>query len=92
MKLDTELCTSKFVSCWYTGKSELVWQELENDGVVEATYSNYGLNLRALKAGTASYKVSVDEKEETINVTVSPAYFDSDFTFRKENIVSGSWH
>ena len=89
--LDTELSTAKFVSCYYTGQADLVWTTLSNNEVVEATTSNQGVNLRALKAGTASFKVSVDDKEEIINVTVSAANFDSDFTFKKEDIVSGSW-
>ena len=89
--LDTELCTSKFVTCWYSGNADLTWEAVSNDNVVEVTTSNYGINVVALRAGTASYKVSVDDKEEIIEITVSPAYFDSDFTFSKENIVSGTW-
>ena len=89
--LDTELRTSKFVSCWYTGQADLEWSVINNNDVVEATTSNQGINVRALKAGTATYKVSVDDKEEVITIIVSAANFVSDFTFKKEDIVSGSW-
>ena len=91
VNLDTVLSTSKFISCWYTGQSNLTWTELENNQVVEVTTSNQGIRINALKAGTASYKVSVDDKEEIITITVSDGHFDSDFTFKKENIISGTW-
>ena len=91
VQLDTELSVSKFISCWYTGKSDLVWTEVSNNGVINATTSNEGINVRALKVGTAIYKVAADDKEETIEITVSDGVFESDFTFVKENIVSGNW-
>ena len=89
--LDTSLCTSKFITCWFTGSSPLVWEELENDGVVEAVSTNQGINLTSLKEGTASYKVSAGEHEQIINVTVYTGSFDSEFTFNKSGIKSGTW-
>ena len=91
VNMDTILSSNKFVSAYYTGSTELVWEELENNGVVEKTYSNYGLSLKAIKAGTASFKVIADDKEEIINVTVSEGYFNTDFTFNKDSVISGSW-
>ena len=91
VSLDTSLSTSKFVSCWYTGQANLKWEEVSNEGVVTYTTSNQGINLIAVKGGSASFKVSADDKEEVITVTVSDAVFESDFTFKKENIISGSW-
>lgn len=89
--LDTQLTSSKFVTCWYSGQSELEWEEVENDGVVDYTATNQGINIVAKKTGTASFKVKADDKEEVINVTVGAGYFISDFTFTKENVVSGTW-
>lgn len=91
VSLDTTLSTSKFVSCWYTGQADLVWEEISNEGVVNAVTSNQGISLTALKGGTASFKVSADDKEELISVSVSDSHFASDFTFKKENIISGNW-
>ena len=91
VQLDTTLATSTFVSCWYTGKAELEWEEISNDGSVEVTTSNQGLMVNALKAGSATYIVSAEGKEETISITVSDGTFNSDFTFQKEDVVAGTW-
>ena len=91
VSLDTRLNTSKFVGCWYSGTSPLSWEEVSNDGVVSYTASNQGINFRALKQGTATFKTSVGETEELITVNVYDSTFDSEFSFSKENIVSGEW-
>ena len=91
VQLDTTLSTTAFVSCWYTGNADLEWEEVSNSGAVEATTSNYGLSLKAVRTGSALYKVSAEEKEETISVTVSSGIFDSDFTFKKEDVIAGTW-
>ena len=91
VSLDTRLNTSKFVSCWYSGTSALVWTELDNDGVVSYTTTNQGLGLTAIKEGDASFKVAGGEREETINVHVYDSTFNSEFHFSKENIVAGEW-
>lgn len=89
--LDTSLCTSKFITCWFSGMSPLEWEELENDGVVECLTTNQGINLTAKKEGVASYKVKAGEQEEIINVNVYSGTFDSNFNFNKANIISGTW-
>ena len=91
VSLDTKLSTSKFVSCWYTGESKVDIKEISNTGAVEGVVSDNGISLKAIKEGTASYKVSADEQEQIIEVKVNNASFESDFTFNKDNIISGSW-
>lgn len=91
VELGTTFMKSKFITCWFSGHLGLTWEELENDGVVSYQTSDEGINLTALDEGTASFKVSVGEQFRIINVTVYEAYFDSDFTFKDENIVSGNW-
>ena len=91
VNLDTKLKVSKYVTCWYSGVGSLVWETLNNEGVVEATTSNSGINLTALKQGNASFKVSINGQEETIDVHVYTGYFESSFHFSKENIITGEW-
>ena len=91
VELGTTFTTSKFVTCWYSGHAALEWEVISNDDVVYFTTSNQGINLTALQEGTAMFKVSVGEQSRLISVTVYDAYFDSDFTFKDENIVSGNW-
>ena len=89
--LDTKLSTSEFVSAWHTGELDLTWEEVSNDEVVSFETSNQGINLTALKEGTASFKVSAGTQEEVINVTVHDSTFTSDLTFKKDGIMSGNW-
>ena len=91
VELDTKLNTAKFVSCWYSGVSDLSWEEIENEDVVSYEASNQGINFVALKPGTASFKLTVSDEEEIINVNVYDGYFESDFHFEQDNIVSGEW-
>lgn len=91
VKLDTKLSTAKYITCWYSGTSNLVWQEVENNGVVSYTSSNQGINFVSLQPGTATFKVTAGNQEKTINVTVCSSSFSSEFTFEPENIVSGNW-
>ncbi len=89
--LDKSFTTEKFITAWFSGSDSLVWSELENDDVVSYEASNQGLNVTALKEGTASFMVSAGNQSETINVTVHASTFVSDLTFKKEGVVSGSW-
>ena len=89
--LDNKFATEKFVTAWFSGSDTPVWTEVENDEVVSFTSSAQGLRVTALKEGTATFKVSAGEHEETVSVSVHNAAFTSDLTFKKENIVSGSW-
>ena len=91
VQLDTTLCSSKFVTCWFSGSSDLTWEEISNEGVVEYQTTNQGINVVAKKEGTASYKVSAGEQEEIINITVYSGSFDSSFNFDKNSIISGTW-
>ena len=91
VELGTTFTTNKFVTCYYSGHASLDWEVISNDDVVSYVTSDQGINLSALKAGTAMFKVSVGEQSRLISVTVYDAYFDSDFTFNDENIISGSW-
>ena len=91
VNLDDKLSNSKFVSCWYSGSGELAWETIENDDVVDATFTQEGVNLVALKQGSAQFKVSVGNQTEIINVSVFASSFVSDLSFNKENIVSGQW-
>ena len=89
--LDNVFANEKFVSAWFSGSDSLTWEEIENDGVVEYVTSDQGINLVAVKEGSASFKVSAGKDEEIINVTVHASTFVSDLTFKKEGIASGSW-
>ena len=89
--LDSSFATEKFVSAWFSGNDDLTWETVSNEDVVEATTSNDGIRLNALKEGTAQFKVSAGLQSETINVTVHASSFTSDLTFKKERIVSGNW-
>ena len=92
VELDTSFMSSKFVSAYFTGNSNLTWEVLSNDDVVEYVTSNQGINISVLKPGEASFKVSAGNQEEIINVNVYDSHFDSeDFTFNKDNVISGSW-
>lgn len=91
VELDNSFANSTFVTAWFTGNEDLVWETLENDGVVEATESNQGINLVALKEGAAEFRVSAGNQSETIRVNVYSSTFESDLTFKKEGIVSGRW-
>ena len=89
--LDTSFLSSKFVGAYYTGNLPLTWETIENDGVVETQTSNDGISLRVLKEGDASFRVSVASFSETITVKVYESHFESELTFLKENIVTGTW-
>ena len=89
--LDTSFATSKFVTAWFSGSSALTWEEVSNDGVVNYDSTNQGINVTALKAGTAQFKVTAGVQSKLINVTVHQSSFESDLTFKKEGIVSGNW-
>ena len=89
--LDKSFTTEKFVTAWFSGSDSLVWEEVSNEGVVEANTSNKGLSVTALKEGTASYKVTAGNQSETINVTVHASTFTSDLTFKKDGVKSGAW-
>ena len=91
VELDTNFAKEKFVTAWFSGSATLNWEEIANDEVVSYVTSEQGIKFVALKAGSASFKVSVGTQEKIINVTVYDGSFDSIFTFKKENIVSGSW-
>ena len=91
VKLGTSLSTSKFVTCWFSGNLPLVWEEISNDGVVSYTANDEGINFKALKEGTALFKVSVEEQIRTIKVTVYDSTFDTEFTFSEDNIIAGTW-
>ena len=89
--LDTSFAPDKFVTAWFTGSDSLTWEEVSNDGVVTFTTSDQGINLVAVKKGTASFTVSAGNQSETINVTVHASTFVSDLSFKKEGIISGTW-
>ena len=89
--LDDKLSTSKFITCWYSGNEELSWETITNEDVVSATFTKEGLNVTALKQGSAEFKVSAGNQEQYINVTVYASSFVSDLSFNKENVVSGQW-
>lgn len=91
VELGTTFATTKFVSAWYTGHDSLTWEAISNEDVVSYVASDQGINLTALKAGTAMFKVSVGEQSKLISITVYDGYFDSDFTFKEENVISGTW-
>ena len=89
--LDNKFVNSKFVTCYFTGESSLVWEALEGEEHVNYEVSDKGILLSAKSEGSAKFKVSAGGHEETINVTVYSSTFTSDLTFEKENIISGSW-
>ena len=91
VELGTTFSKTKFVTCWFSGNASLTWEEIANDGVVSYQTSDEGINLTALKPGVATFKVGVGEQVRTINVSVYDAYFNSEFTFKDENIISGNW-
>ena len=89
--LDETLATSKFVTCYFSGNDDLSWEVVDNDDVVSFISSNKGIQLDALKPGTAEFKVSAGEQSENIVVRVHESSFKSDLTFNKNGIVSGNW-
>ena len=91
IKLDTQLAKAKYITCWYSGTSDLVWEELENDGVVSYSSSNQGINFVAMKTGEAVFRVGAGKNEKIINVSVNSAPFPSEFSFDEEGVVSGDW-
>lgn len=91
VSLDDKLCSSKFVTCYYTGKADLVWETISNEEVVEASFTNQGVNLIAKKEGKAQFKISAGNQEQLIDVCVYSSSFVSDLSFSKENIISGQW-
>ena len=89
--LDTSFATAKYVTCWFSGNADLNWELLSGEEVIEYTTSNQGVNLVAKAAGEASLRVGAGDESQVINVRVHSGSFVSDFTFDKENIVSGQW-
>ena len=89
--LDDKFATSKFVTAWFSGNDALVWETLSNDGVVDIQTSNQGVEINAVKSGTAQIQVSAGIQSQIIDITVHESTFTSDLTFKKEGIVSGSW-
>ena len=89
--LDNNFATSKFVTCWFSGETDLVWELLEGEETVNCKFSNQGVLITAKNEGTAKVKVSAGEHTQVIDVRVYSSSFTSDFTFEKENIISGSW-
>ena len=91
VELDTTLTSSKYVTCWFSGSADLEWELLSGEDVIEYTASNKGVNLLAKQPGQAQIKVSALEESEIININVHAGGFVSDFSFEKDNIVSGQW-
>lgn len=91
VELDNNFVNSKFVTCWFSGKSDLEWELLEGEDIVRCNFSNQGVLITAKSQGSAQIKVKAGEHEQIINVTVYTSNFVSDLTFEKDNIVSGSW-
>ena len=89
--LDTEFANSKYITAWFSGNKDLTWELLSGEDVIDYQASNQGVNIIAKASGTASLKVSVDNQEKVINVTVYESNFESEFTFKKDNIISGQW-
>ena len=89
--LDSSFATEKFVTAWFSGKEKLNWEMVSNEEVVTAVPTDAGLHISALKEGEAEYRVSAGSQSETVRITVHASTFTSDLTFKKENIVSGSW-
>ena len=89
--LDNKFASNKFVTAWFSGNDSLVWETLSNDDVVSIETSNQGVNITALKSGTAQLQVSAGVQSEIIDITVHEASFNSDLTFKKEGIISGNW-
>ena len=89
--LDMSFANEKFVTAWFSGSDALEWEEVSNEDVVSYTTSNQGINLVALKEGTAQFNVTAGNQSEIINVTVHASTFTSDLSFTKEGIISGSW-
>ena len=56
-----------------------------------ASTSNQGIRLTAVKEGDASYRLTVGDREEVISIHVYDSTFESEFHFKKENIISGEW-
>ena len=91
VNLDNKFSTSKFVTCWYSGNEDLVWEFVSGEGIVSYTASNQGINIVALQQGTAQFKVSAGNQSQLINVTVYSSTFISDLTFESDGVVSGQW-
>lgn len=91
VELDMNFNTSKFVTCWFSGNASLTWELLSGEDVIGFSPSDQGVNLVVKQAGDAQLKVSASGQSKLIDIHVYPSSFDSDFTFRKENIVSGQW-
>lgn len=91
IELDTSFLTSKYVSAYYTGSDDLVWEIISGEEFIEYTVDNHTIKITAKAAGEAFLKVTAGNSEETLKVKVYSGAFKSDFTFSKEKIKSGSW-
>ena len=91
VNLDNKFSTSKFITCWYSGNEDLVWELISGEEVVSYEASNQGINLVALLPGTAQFKVTAGNQSQIINVTVHTSTFISDLTFESDSVVSGQW-
>lgn len=91
VSLDNQFTTSKFVTCWYSGVEDLAWELVEGEGIVDYQASNEGINIVALQEGDAKFRVSAGNQTQYITVHVYTSNFQSDLSFKKENVVSGQW-
>ena len=91
VNLDNKFSTSKFITCWYSGNEDLVWEQLSGEDVVSYEATNQGLNVVALQQGEAQFQVCAGNQTELINITVHGSSFMSDLNFETDGVVSGQW-
>ena len=91
LSLDLSLSDSKDVLVFSTNKETISYELVSGEDVISYETISKGVRIHALANGEAELKVSTPTQSKSILVTVDDAPIDSDVTFTKSGVKSGSW-
>lgn len=89
--LDTTVTKAKDISVYYTGECEIEYELTEGEDIINITPTKNGLNIQALKEGSALVSVNAKNKNKIIKVTVKTGSIDTDIEFNEQSVISGEW-
>ncbi len=91
LSLDLSLSDSKDVLVFSTNKETISYELVSGEDVISYEIISKGVRIHALANGEAELKVFTPTQSKSILVTVDDAPIDSDISFAKSGVKSGSW-
>ena len=89
--LDLTLHDEEEVVAYSSINSEINYEIITGDEVASINETTRGILIKALSNGDATIKVTSDDNEKIINVTVNNGEINCDYPLDKEDVYSGTW-